>query len=268
MLTNKATLIIIMSVLIVFILVFTVVMILLLTVLRRREPIIRVVLPEQTEREPAAVEEQSAEQSEEESDESDNEAPEYITEGELRIRYDRSFKAKLCQLDEESKGWYSDIKNDMLSYPGVKSRVSWKRETFRVGRSVVARLAVRGKTLCLMLALDFEGLKGSRYIVEDVSFYASSADTPVLYRIKNERRAKYARDLFAEIMVKLGIQKDMLYSAQSFVEEYRDDYSLIQLGLVKRVALSASRTFSIEEGKLEEQLKEAASVQRDEASEE
>ena len=42
------------------------------------------------------------------------------------IKYKKSFTAKLIQSDDEVKSYYSSLKNELLSYDGVKSRISWK----------------------------------------------------------------------------------------------------------------------------------------------
>ena len=70
------------------------------------------------------------------------------------IKYNKSFTAKIIQSSDEVKAYYSEIKNELLSYKGVKSRMSWKGETFYAGRVTYAKLCVRGKCLSLFLALN------------------------------------------------------------------------------------------------------------------
>lgn len=115
---------------------------------------------------------------EEYEDDDDDESSTFVTEGVERVRYDRSFKAKHIQMKDESKEWYSTLKNELLSYQRVKSRLSWRKETFRIGRMPLARFVIRGKTLCLLLAIEPSGLQGTKFTVDDVSAVASTADTP------------------------------------------------------------------------------------------
>ncbi len=118
----------------------------------------------------------------------------------VNVRYDKSFEAKLIQGDEKLKNYYSELKNELLSYKKVTARKSWQHEAFRRGRTTVAKLVIRGKTLRLYLALEPMLYEESKYLVEDASEHAKFAKTPLLYRIKNDRRCRYAKDLIAAAM--------------------------------------------------------------------
>lgn len=117
----------------------------------------------------------------------------------VSVRYDKSFTAKLIQTSQTNKEYYSAIKNELLRYRRVKARTSWRQESFRVGRALVAKLEMRGKTLCLYLALDPARYAESKYLVEDASDTKKNAAVPCMYRIKNDRRARYAPDLIADL---------------------------------------------------------------------
>ncbi|MDE6614566.1 MAG: hypothetical protein K2K24_03555, partial [Clostridia bacterium] len=159
---------------------------------------------------------------------------EVIFDGMNVIRFNKSFTAKLIQIDEVSNGWYTELKNELLSYQKIKDRMSWKRESYRFGRQCVARFTIRGKTLCLQLALDPNNYIDTKYKVEDISHIASSADTPCLYRIKNERRVGYAKDLIGEIMQGLGAKRIDREEVDYF-QPYDTTASLIERQLVKKI---------------------------------
>lgn len=150
------------------------------------------------------------------------------------LRYDKSFTAKYIQSGDEVKIWYTTLKNEMLSYKKVKARMSWKRETFRMGKEVVARLGYRGNTLCIYLPLNPADYAESKYKVEDVSESVSYADTPCMYRLKNERRIRYAAELFATVMENMGgIRIERV--AEDYYLPYEGIVELIGKGLAKRV---------------------------------
>lgn len=150
------------------------------------------------------------------------------------LRYDKSFTARYIQSDDEIKSWYTKLKNELLSYKKVKSRISWKRETFRFGKETVARLGYRGNTLCIFLPLNAADYEDSRYKVEDVSDNNSYADTPCMYRLKNEKRVRLAIDLFATVMEKLGgVRIERI--AEDYYLPYEGVVQLIDKGLIKRV---------------------------------
>ena len=257
---NNTLIIILLAVLLVLVVLLTVLGIVFIVALRKRRPVVKVVMAPATQPvakpQPAAtkaagkaekvVEEPEVEDDEEEEDD-DEESSNFITEGAERVRYNRSFTAKVCQLSNETKEWYSELKNELLSYQGVKDRMSWKRETFRLGRVSIARIVVRGKTLCLMLAVEPISYNGTKFAVEDVSNMANTVDTPSLYRIKNARRLKYAKDMLAGMMKEFKSFKNPQYSAQDFFLPYEGDMALMQRGLVKRVVSNSTRTFKVEE---------------------
>lgn len=281
---NKTMLLVLMIVLIAFIVLMVILGVVFVVALRKRAPVVKIVMapdvkndepeedvetqepvdataPQQIEAQPAAV---VADAEPDESEDSDGDEMQFITEGEERVRYDRSLTAKLAQVSNESKEWYSQIKNELLSFEKVKSRMSWRKETFRLGKMTFARIMVRGKTLCLLLAVEPEGYKGTKYAVEDVSNVASTSDTPSLYRIKSARRLKLAKEMIAGIMRELKAFRNSHYEPQDFFIPHQGDMTLMQKGLVKRVVTGSTRTFRIEE--VDDRVAEAAATTDDAAN--
>ena len=291
---NKTLLLTLIILLVVFIVLLTVLGIVFIVALRKRRPLIKVVMapqamqdahadpeerpapvasptpataPVATEAEPvtqpaqapaakptsAPVHEQEAEE------EDDDDAPEFVTEGSERVSYNRSLMAKLHQLSNKSKEWYSQLKNELLSYEKVKSRMSWKRETFHIGRMTIAKFIVRGKTLSMLFAVEPASYAGTKFSVRDVSNVSSMADTPTMYRIRKERRCRYAKEMIADIMRELKVYKDPHYEAQDYFLPYEGDMALMQRGLVKRVVSGGTKTFKVEEVDVDAMIEAAAS---------
>ena len=168
----------------------------------------------------------------------------------IRYRYNRSFEAKLIQSDDTVKRYYSELKNCLLSYKKVTSRISWRHESFRKGRPAAAKFVIRGKTLCLCLALDPENYEESKYIVDDMSRYARFAGTPLMYRIKNERRLRYAKELIAFLFE--GTEPSGHEDEDFAAIPYEDTQSLVERGLIQIVS---NREVAIE-GRTDKQEKE------------
>ena len=154
------------------------------------------------------------------------------------LRYDKSFTARIIQSENEVKNWYTLLKNEMLSYKKVKARMSWKRENFRFGRDATIKLSFRGETLCIYLPIDPTSIADSKYKIEDVSDNASYAYTPCLYRIKNDKRVRYAMELIAFVMETAGTEKNVNYISEDFYMPYEGMVQLIEKGLVKRTIKS------------------------------
>lgn len=187
---------------------------------------------------PVEKDEERIKEQEKEDDEED-EAPvkRVVRDGEhikyIIIKYKKSFTAKLIQSDDEVKGYYSRLKNELLSYDGVKSRISWKYETFYQGRVTLARISMRGKCPCLFLALKTAEITDEKYIVEDMSDVAAYEKTPCLYRIKNDRRLKYSNDLIASVMGERVKKEDYKEEDWASKYPYENIEPLIERGLVK-----------------------------------
>ncbi len=177
-------------------------------------------------------------------EEDEKEEPEYEApirtvkriEGKVRyiiIKYNKSFTAKLIQSSDVVKNYYSAIKNELLSYKGVKARMSWKGETFYSGRVTYAKLCIRGKSLSLFLALNAQDYVDTKYILKDMSEVATYEKTPCQYRIKNDRRLKYSGELIQTVMN--GREKLPEYENIDWAKQYpyEEIEPLIERKLVK-----------------------------------
>lgn len=149
----------------------------------------------------------------------------------LVVRYNKSFTAKYIQLSDESKDYYNTLKNYILSYKKVKSRISWKYDNIRAGKEPIARFAVRGKTLCLYMALNPDNYIDSKYKVER-SESKKFEDVPCLYRIVNPRRVRYAMELIAELCDKNSLERGAI-PTENYYLPYERTGSLIGKRLIR-----------------------------------
>ena len=118
-----------------------------------------------------------------------------------------SFSDKLSQSAPEVINYYNEIKNELLSYNKVKSKISFRHESFRLGMPIVAKLKIRGKSLYLFLALDPNDYKDTKYKIKDMSELSNSKDVPTMYKINLPRRVTYAKELIADLMKKYNSNK-------------------------------------------------------------
>lgn len=198
-------------------------------------------IKEVDEEKPTAEEEEGNEEEDEAEDNEGDEVGELAMveeNGKVRyiiIKYSKSFQAKLIQSDGETKNYYSRIKNCLLSYGGVKSRISWKWEAFRIGRKTVAKLRMRGKTLSVALALDPARYEDTKYIVESLAEVKSYAETPCLYKIKNDRRLKYCAELIDVVMAENGLTAGLAMQDEDYAAQFpfETTEALIERKLIK-----------------------------------
>lgn len=151
-------------------------------------------------------------------------------------RYRRSFMSRLIQAQGEVQEYYTEIKNKLLSYKGVKGRVSWGNESFNKGRTYIAKVSAKSKTLYLYLALDPATLEDGTYNFEDVSAKKKYENVPVLIKIKGPRKLKYALELIDRICNdNLELPATKNFEAVDYAVPYQSTEELVQAGLVKKM---------------------------------
>ena len=200
------------------------------------EPVVHTPVPAAT-----AAEEGTAETEEEgeDAEEEIGEVREVTVDGKtfrMVIRYSRSFTARVIQAPDSLKNYYSEIKNELMSYSLVKSRISWKHDAFNRGRLQLAKLVVRGKSLCLYLALDPAAYEVEKYHQVDQSGKNAYAKVPMMVRIKSDLGLRKAKFLISEMMAGFDIERgeteDLDYASWY---AYRDTAALIEENLIKEL---------------------------------
>ena len=152
-------------------------------------------------------------------------------EEEKSARLKRHFLAKISQIDEEKKSYYSELKNHILQYKKVSARASWGYETFSNRRNPKVRLAVRGKTLVAFFALDPKAYENTKYFPKDMGDTKRFADTPMMVKVKSARGLKYAKELIDVVLADL-IKNDK-YVDGDYKIIYKSDKELFAEGLIK-----------------------------------
>jgi len=158
---------------------------------------------------------------------------EYSKDG---IKYIKSFKAKMMLASEETKEYFAKIVNGLLKYAKVKMRESQQYVTFKRGKDVLCKIAVRGKTLCVHFALEPSRLD-DKYFITDLSGVRKFAETPSMLKVKSERGVKYAFELIDAVRERFGLTENAKYKESVTTADYpsADMNTLIASGLVKIV---------------------------------
>lgn len=153
----------------------------------------------------------------------------------LVSRYRRSFLSRLSQSRGNVQEYYSVIKNAMLFYKGVKGRVSWGYESFNRGRIKLAKVNAKSSTLYLYLALDPAELEGTKYNFTDVSNKKKYAATPVLLKIKGERKLKHALELIGKLCGEVNALPTVKnYEIVDYTVAEQTTEELVQAGLIRQ----------------------------------
>ena len=149
-------------------------------------------------------------------------------EDSARVKPKLSFEMKLRLADDNIKSFYSELKNELLSY-GIKNRISRFRENFNKGRNQIARFTINGKTLVLYLAIDPSSLDESYYHHKDCSDKKGAVDVPTMLKIRSKVAVKKAKALIEMICEGLVIKKKKGYEPENFADEFSlDGYTTVE----------------------------------------
>ena len=148
--------------------------------------------------------------------------------------YKKSFMARLIQSDKEVQERYETVKNALLSYKKVNSRVSWSYDSFKSGHTQLAKITIRGKTPYLYLALDPATLEGSKYNVTDAGKAKKYSTVPCRLRLTSKRSVKWATELVDVLAEKNGLVKNPKFQPETYVSENETTEALIEKGLIKK----------------------------------
>lgn len=146
----------------------------------------------------------------------------------FKVRYNRSFKAKLIQSDDVLKARYSELKNELMRY-ALKPKMSWSNESFYKGKTTYAKFAIRGKTLSLYLSLDPFEYVDTKYRFEDSGEVAKYTQTPTRLKLRSDRRAK---ELIAQLAEKYSLAK-IEKQEEDFCPDYEETTPLVNRKLIK-----------------------------------
>ncbi len=149
-------------------------------------------------------------------------------------RYSYSFEAKLIQGEGLVQDFYTDMKNELLGYKGVSSRMSWDNDTFSYGRDILAKIDIENDSLALYLALDCDDYADSRYLFKDASRDSKYTYTPMKVLIRKFKDEESAVELIEQMMESFAIENE-----GAKYDDYHLDFEtkeeLIDRGLIKKI---------------------------------
>lgn len=158
--------------------------------------------------------------------------------------YDRSFTARLAQAEAPLPAYYSELKNYLLSYKYVRSRVSWSYDSFNKGRRKLCKLQIRGKSLYLYIALDPDSID-PKYHHKDVSAVDRFKDVPTKLKVRSERSLKYAKELVDILMKAFDIEQGEIESVD-YTIPYKSTEELIEVGEIREKGIASEEFWKMD----------------------
>lgn len=127
--------------------------------------------------------------------------------GSIDIR--KSFIERLSEMDERVIEWHDRLQAHLTSYRKVKSRYSARCDSYRMGRDLLAKMAIGGKTLKLYLALDPEdaALEDGKYHQRDLSETSAYQEVPFMLPIRSDLAVRKACRVIDYMMENFNIPK-------------------------------------------------------------
>ena len=145
----------------------------------------------------------------------------------LRIKPKMSFDMRLRVADDDIKKFYSEIKNELLSY-GIHDRLSRHRENFNQGRINICRMVINGKTLKVYLAVDPESIDKRYFHHTDVGHRKGLVELPTMINVRSKVAARKVKELITLMMESLVISKKP-YEQHDFAADLTlDGYTTIE----------------------------------------
>ena len=137
------------------------------------------------------------------------------------LKLSRSFTAKLILASFESKEYFAQLSNALLAHKKVKCHIGWNDAVFNRGRTKIAKMTLRGKTLWLFLPLEAEKQE-EKYRCVDQSDKVKYQAVPCGMKIKSGRGVKRALELIQKVAEQNGLSPAppaRLFAAAEYPED-------------------------------------------------
>lgn len=128
------------------------------------------------------------------------------------------FYIKMLNADEETQGYYNEIRNEFKSYKGVNARISKGYDSFRKNRQLIARILLSGKSIRLYLRLNAGNYENSKFHQQYVGDKKTYAEIPMLVKIKSKRGLANAKLLVADLMKQEDAVKKTRVTKVDYIE--------------------------------------------------
>lgn len=150
------------------------------------------------------------------------------------VKYSFSFMAKLIQGEGLVQDFYTDIKNELLAYKGMKSRISWDNETFVLDGKALAKVNINNNALELYYALSPKDYEDTRFIYKDASSDPKYKQTPLKVTIRRYNDMQQALEIIEDLADTFELLRGPdLY--EDYHYEYETTNELVSDGYVKKI---------------------------------
>ena len=120
-----------------------------------------------------------------------------------------SFDDRIKTMGEDVQKYHSMLQEYLLSFKKIKSRLSNRCDSYRVGRDLLCKMAIGGKTLKIYLAIDSnrEDVLEKKLHFRDLSSSAAYREVPAMIPVKSELCVKKVCEVIDIMMQEKDITK-------------------------------------------------------------
>lgn len=134
----------------------------------------------------------------------------------------QNFIDRIYAADSDLKYYYSEVKNELLSYEGITHSVDRKYEVFYHGTRQVAKISICNKVLRLYVNLDPDKYDKKQYNHRDMSKIDVHSRTPLRIDVNTTESLRHAK-----VFIRILRKKENLKTVSSFVRiDYEKFYTL------------------------------------------
>lgn len=131
------------------------------------------------------------------------------------------FCEKMLYIDKKTQEYFNVLNNEFIALRKINDRVSSKGVSYRLGRELVAKITLRGKTLKLHLALPVADYPANIYFQKDMSDVKAYAEVPFTVKVRSDRALKNAIKLISALCEVKQIAKKTRFTPVDAVEELK-----------------------------------------------
>lgn len=134
----------------------------------------------------------------------------------------KTFIERIYAADSELKYYYSEVKNELLSYEGVTHSIDRKFEIFYHGTKQIAKLSICNGILRLYVDLEPQKYDKRQYNQRDMSNFKCHEKTPLRINVNSLETLRHAK-----VFIRIIRKKEKLDAVSGFVRiDYEKFYTL------------------------------------------
>ena len=121
-----------------------------------------------------------------------------------------SFEERIKELDEASIEYYNRLQAHLLSYKGVKSRLSLRCDSYRFDKALISKITIGGNSLKIYLAIDpaSEAYSQKKINFRNVSKSEAYKEVPAMVPVKSELCVRKVCEVIDVMMEQKGVAKN------------------------------------------------------------